>query len=177
GLPGYWAANTAYNGCGNTCDIYCPASAGYKEQFGRMGTDPSKIVVTGIPNYDNAAALLNNDFPHHGYVMVATSDIRETMEGGSSGFYPEVCVHCGLAAADLQIASQRGKRKGYCRDQAMGAVRPDLHGGEDGGDDRELRGTHHAIFHGSLYWDRAWKKSAFLFRCGAVEAAGSDPEW
>ena len=92
GLPGYWAANTAYNGCGNTCDIYCAASAGYKEQFGRMGTDPAKIVVTGIPNYDNAAALLNNDFPHQGYVMVATSDIRETMRKEDRPAFIRECV-------------------------------------------------------------------------------------
>ncbi|GGA90514.1 hypothetical protein [Puia dinghuensis] len=77
GLPGYWAANTAFNGSGNICDIYCAASPGYREQFGQLGTDVDKIVVTGIPNYDNAAALLNNDFPYSGYVMVATSDNRE----------------------------------------------------------------------------------------------------
>ena len=92
GLPGYWAANTAYNGCSNICDIYCAASPGYKEQFGRKGTDPAKIVVTGIPNYDNAAALLNNDFPHHGYVMVATSDIRETMRKEDRPAFIRECV-------------------------------------------------------------------------------------
>src|SRR6185312_1857906 len=92
GLPGYWAANTAYNGCGNVCDIYCAASTGYKAQFGRMGTDPAKIVVTGIPNYDNAAALLNNDFPYHGYVMVATSDIRETMRKEDRPAFIRECV-------------------------------------------------------------------------------------
>jgi hypothetical protein len=92
GLPAYWAANTAYNGCSNICDIYCAASAGYKEQFGRMGTDPGKIVVTGIPNYDNAAALLNNDFPHRGYVMVASSDIRETMKKEDRPAFIQECV-------------------------------------------------------------------------------------
>jgi hypothetical protein len=34
--------------------------------------------VTGIPNFDNCRSFLDNDFPHHGYVMVATSDTRET---------------------------------------------------------------------------------------------------
>jgi hypothetical protein len=77
GLPGYWAANTAFNGGSNICDIYCAASQGYKERFTGFGTDPSKIIVTGIPNYDNAEALLDNDFPRRGYVMAATSDIRE----------------------------------------------------------------------------------------------------
>ena len=92
GLPSYWAANTAYNGCSNICDIYCAASPGYREQFARMGTDARKIVVTGIPNYDNAAALLKNDFPHRGYVMVATSDIRETMKKEDRPAFIRQCV-------------------------------------------------------------------------------------
>lgn len=78
GLPAYMAMNTAFNGASNKCDIYCAASQGYKEQFAALGTDSSRIIVTGIPNYDNAESLLKNDFPRSGYVMVATSDIRET---------------------------------------------------------------------------------------------------
>ena len=92
GLPGYFARNTAYNGCSNICDIYCAASPGYKEQFGRMGTDADKIVVTGIPNYDNAAKFLNNDFPYHGYVMVATSDIRECFNKDDRPAFIRECV-------------------------------------------------------------------------------------
>jgi hypothetical protein len=77
-LPPYLAMNTAFNGSSNICDIYCAASQGYKDQFSRLGTEASRIFVTGIPNYDDAASFLNNDFPHHGYVLAATSDIRET---------------------------------------------------------------------------------------------------
>jgi len=36
-------------------------------------------VVTGIPNFDDFARFRDNDFPHHGYVLVCTSDGRETM--------------------------------------------------------------------------------------------------
>src|SRR5579872_3222353 len=78
GLPGYFAANTAFNGCSNICDLYCAASEGYRDQFARNGTEADKIFVTGIPNYDNAVALLKNDFPHQGYVLAATSDVRES---------------------------------------------------------------------------------------------------
>src|ERR1700761_4142571 len=78
GLPSYWAANTAYNGSSNICDVYCAASEGYKQQFSELGTENDKIFVTGIPNYDNAAGYLQNDFPYRGYVLAATSDIRET---------------------------------------------------------------------------------------------------
>ncbi len=78
-LPPVLAMNTAFNGSNNICDIYCVASEGYKAQFIRYGTEAERIFVTGIPNYDNVAQLNNNDFPHSGYVLVATSDIRETM--------------------------------------------------------------------------------------------------
>jgi hypothetical protein len=92
GLPSYFAANTAFNGSSNICDLYCAASAGYKEQFTRLGTDRDKIVVTGIPNYDNAAALLNNDFPLRGYVLAATSDIRETFNKDDRPAFIRKCV-------------------------------------------------------------------------------------
>ncbi len=77
GLSGYFAMNTSLNGASNLCDIYCAASEGYKEHFAKMGTDRDKIVVTGIPNFDNVPQFLNNDFPHRNYVLIATSDIRE----------------------------------------------------------------------------------------------------
>jgi hypothetical protein len=92
GLPAYFAKNTAFNGSGNICDIYCAASEGYKAQFSRLGTDVSKIVVTGIPNYDNAAAFLQNDFPHTGYVLAATSDIRETFNTDDRPAFIRRCV-------------------------------------------------------------------------------------
>lgn len=92
GLPSYWAKNTAFNGSSNICDIYCAASEGYKEQFSRLGTDASKIVITGIPNYDNAATFLQNDFPHIGFVLVATSDIRETFNKDDRPGFIRRCV-------------------------------------------------------------------------------------
>jgi hypothetical protein len=42
--------------------------------------DPGKIVVTGIPNFDNVKQHYDNDFPHKNYVLVATSDSRETFK-------------------------------------------------------------------------------------------------
>jgi len=78
GLPPYFTGNTSLNGSTNVCDIYCTASVGYKNYFAKQGTDPSKLIVTGIPNYDNQRQFIKNDFPFHGYVMVATTDMRET---------------------------------------------------------------------------------------------------
>ena len=92
GLPPYFAMNTAFNGCSNVCDLYCAASEGYKEQFSRWGTDASRIFVTGIPNYDHAAGFLNNDFPLHGYVLAATSDIRETFNKEDRPAFIRQCV-------------------------------------------------------------------------------------
>jgi len=76
-IPRYFAMGTSLNGSSNICDIYCTASEGYKNFYESMGTSRDKIVVTGIPNFDNVSRYLQNDFPHHDYVFVATSDIRE----------------------------------------------------------------------------------------------------
>jgi len=76
-LPRYLAFGTSLNGSSNICDIYCAASEGYKNHISRMGTDVSKITVTGIPNFDNLIENKNNDFPYKDFVLVATSDIRE----------------------------------------------------------------------------------------------------
>ncbi|WP_461451851.1 hypothetical protein [Mucilaginibacter sp.] len=79
GLPPFLTANTSLNGSTNKCDIYCAASYGYKEALTNMGTSSNRIIVTGIPNYDDLYQFANNDFPHKGYVMVATTDMRETL--------------------------------------------------------------------------------------------------
>jgi hypothetical protein len=77
-LPGFLCGNTSLNGSSNICDIYCAASEGYKNYFIKNGTNADKIIVTGMPNYDNLAQFTDNNFPHRDYVMVATTDMRET---------------------------------------------------------------------------------------------------
>ena len=78
GLPRYLSVGTSLNGSSDLCDMYCAASEGYKSFFADMGTDAGKIIVTGMPNFDNVRQFLDNNFPYRDYVMVATSDIRET---------------------------------------------------------------------------------------------------
>ena len=73
-------ANTAATGLSNAYDVFCVASPGYRRLFSRKGVDPDRIVVTGIPNFDNVAEYTQNDFPYHNYLLVATSSIRETMK-------------------------------------------------------------------------------------------------
>ncbi len=77
GLPRF-LANTAATGLSDAYDRFFVASQGYKDLFIRKGVKPEKLVVTGIPNFDNANEAQKNDFPFHGYVLVATSSIRET---------------------------------------------------------------------------------------------------
>ena len=78
GLPAYLSFDTSLNGSSNICDIYCAASDGYKNYFNKLGTERERIIVTGMPNYDNCDQYLSNDFPLRDYVMVATTDMRET---------------------------------------------------------------------------------------------------
>ena len=70
--------STALNGMNNCCDVYCVASPGYAEHFAKIGVEQQKLIVTGIPNFDDIEKLRHNSFPHRGYVLVATTDMRET---------------------------------------------------------------------------------------------------
>lgn len=77
GIP-YYFGGTAATGLSDMYEIFCVASEGYRELFVMKGVKPEKIRVTGLPNFDNCAENLNNDFPHKGYALVCTSDARET---------------------------------------------------------------------------------------------------
>ena len=79
GVP-RWLASTSTTGLSDAYDFFCVASEGYRRHFEGKGVKPSKIRVTGIPNFDNCAAYLDNDFPHRGYVLVATTDTRENFK-------------------------------------------------------------------------------------------------
>jgi len=73
-----WLASTSTTGLSDMYDVFCVASEGYRDLFIRKGVRTEKIVVTGIPNFDHCAKYCNNSFPHRGYVLVCTSDMRET---------------------------------------------------------------------------------------------------
>jgi len=79
GLP-KWIASTSTTGLSNRYDYFCVASNGYKKFFIRNGVDPNKIEVTGLPNFDNLQTHFNNNFPYKDFVLVATSDSRETFK-------------------------------------------------------------------------------------------------
>lgn len=87
-----WLASTSTMGMSNLYDLFCVASHGYKELFIKKGANPEKIIVTGIPNFDNAKEYLKNDFPHKNYVLVATSDSRETFKYENRKKFIKKCV-------------------------------------------------------------------------------------
>ena len=79
GLP-RWLASTATTGLSGAFQTFCVASEGYREFFAQKGVPRSRIVVTGLPNFDDCEAFRANDFPERHYVLVATSDTRETFK-------------------------------------------------------------------------------------------------
>lgn len=75
---GRWCASTSMTGLSHMYDYFCVASEGFREQFIDRGVNPNKIRVTGIPNFDDLDKLKNLEFEHKHFVLVATSDVRET---------------------------------------------------------------------------------------------------
>ena len=76
-----WIAGTAATGLSDAYRAFCVASDGYRDLFVAKGAREEKIVVTGIPNFDNCERYRNNAFPHRHYVLVCTSPLREVFRG------------------------------------------------------------------------------------------------
>lgn len=79
GFPRY-LASTSTTGLSDAYTYFFVASQGYADYFTANGVNPEKIIVSGIPNFDNVASLKNNDFELKKYVLAATSDARETFK-------------------------------------------------------------------------------------------------
>lgn len=75
-----WIASTSTTGLSDAYDLFFVASEGYRDLFLKKGVKPYKIKVTGIPNFDNVRQYTENNFPYNDYLMVATSDCRETFK-------------------------------------------------------------------------------------------------
>jgi hypothetical protein len=75
-----WFAGTALTGQSGLFDRFCVASQGYKDFFVEQGVEARKLAVTGIPNFDDCRRFMDNTFPHRGYLLVCTSDARETLK-------------------------------------------------------------------------------------------------
>jgi hypothetical protein len=73
-----WAAGTACTGLSHAYDAYCVASEGYRRDFVERGALPERMVVTGLPNFDNFAGYVRPGHWIEGCVLACTSDGRET---------------------------------------------------------------------------------------------------
>jgi hypothetical protein len=73
-------AGTAFTGLSGHCDRFCCASEGYRQHMVSRGARADRLVVTGMPNFDDCERYRRNEFPHRGYVLVCTSDGRETLK-------------------------------------------------------------------------------------------------
>lgn len=91
GLPRY-LGSTSTVGLSDAYDVFAVASEGYRDLFIRKGARPEKIVVTGIPNFDNMAAFAEQPFEHEHFVLVATSDARETKKFDDRPAFLKRCV-------------------------------------------------------------------------------------
>lgn len=73
-------ANTAAFGLSDGYEAFCVASPGAHQMFRAKGVRDEKMIVTGISNFDHVEAYRNNDFPHRDFVLVCTSNARETFK-------------------------------------------------------------------------------------------------
>lgn len=78
-LPRYLASTSTF-GLSDAYVRMCVASNGYRDHFVNKGVRSEKIVVTGIPNFDNCIEYTRLPFEHSNYVLIATSDARETFK-------------------------------------------------------------------------------------------------
>jgi hypothetical protein len=72
-----WIAGTSTFGLSGQYTKMCVASEGYRDAFIRRGAREDRVVVTGMPNFDDCDRYRKNDFPHRDYLLVCTSDTRE----------------------------------------------------------------------------------------------------
>ncbi|CAN5427198.1 hypothetical protein BH10BAC6_BH10BAC6_04790 [soil metagenome] len=91
GLPRY-LASTSTTGLSDAYVRFCVASEGYRDHFVRKGANAEKIVVTGIPNFDNCEIFRALPFEHRNYTLVATSDARETFKYENRKKFVEKCL-------------------------------------------------------------------------------------
>jgi hypothetical protein len=90
-LPG-WLAGTSATGLSNQYDRFCVASQGYRDLFVRRGAKADKVVVTGIPNFDDCDRYRNTEFPLRGFALVCTTDIREVFGSEDRPAFIRRCV-------------------------------------------------------------------------------------
>jgi hypothetical protein len=135
-----WIASTSTTGLSLAYERFCVASEGYRRLFERKGVPPERLVVTGIPNYDDCVSFLANDFPHRGYVLAATSDTprvfkRDRPEGVRRRARPRLAA--GRPMFFKLHPNENGTRPAGDRRVCPGVAR--LRRGQHESHDRQLR--------------------------------------
>jgi uncharacterized membrane protein YbhN (UPF0104 family) len=87
-----WIGGTSTTGLSGRYERFCVASDGYRDLFVANGVPVDRIVVTGIPNFDDCRRYLRNQFPHRNYVLVCSSDARETFKQDDRRRFIEKCL-------------------------------------------------------------------------------------
>jgi hypothetical protein len=87
-----WLAGTSTTGLSLCYEKLCVASEGYRDRFIANGVPAERIAVTGIPNFDDCRRFEHNDFPHRGFVLVCSSDARETFKRDDRRAFLRRCV-------------------------------------------------------------------------------------
>ncbi len=75
-----WLAGTTLTGTVGAYDLFCVASEGYRGDIVRRGGDPRKVIVTGIPRFDDCERARDNRLDRRNYVLVCTDDTRKKGE-------------------------------------------------------------------------------------------------
>lgn len=87
-----WLAGTATTGLSRAYDRFCVASEGYRDVFVANGAPRDRVVVTGIPNFDDCRRYFENSFPYRNFVLVCTSDTRETFKPDNRPAFIRRCL-------------------------------------------------------------------------------------
>jgi hypothetical protein len=117
-----WLAGTSTTGQSRAFERFCVASEGYRDHFVASGIPQERVVVTGIPNFDDCRRYLRNDFPHRGYVLVCSSDARETLKGDDRVAFLRRCLE--IAAGRLLIFKLHPNENGPRARREIAAVAP-----------------------------------------------------
>ncbi|HVT57005.1 MAG TPA: hypothetical protein VHR45_01280 [Thermoanaerobaculia bacterium] len=87
-----WLAGTSTTGLSGRYQRFCVASDGYRDLFVRNGALAERIAVTGIPNFDDCGRFHCNEFPYRGFVLVCSSDARETFKRDDRRAFIQRCL-------------------------------------------------------------------------------------
>lgn len=96
-----WLAGTAATGLSGAYARFCVASEGYLDFFARKGAPRERMVVTGIPNFDDCERYRQNTFPYEHYVLACTSPLREVFRSEDRDAFIDRVV--GIAGGRLLI--------------------------------------------------------------------------